>query len=135
MREIMDSHPKATKAIEQCTAVIEGRDEDGIDVLEVVDTARCQLGNLLAEIEQLKSKCTMVTRSAGIDECIKPLIEALNSQDHQTIASCCGHGYQPLRVSLKDGREILIMNYEQAQKVCGIFDGINGEPPTTKGAG
>ncbi len=73
--------------------------------------------------------CTMYPRNSGIDDCIKPLIEALNKQGHQTVASCCGHGYQPLRISLLDGREILILTYQQAQDVAEFFPGINGGQP------
>jgi hypothetical protein len=78
--------------------------------------------------------CTMKPRNAGIDHCIQRLVEVLNDQGHETVASCCGHGFQPLRIDLKDGRAILILSFEQAQKVCGIFHGINGEPPYTQEA-
>ena len=67
-------------------------------------------------------------KNAGIDECIKPIIDALNNGGINTIASCCGHGYRTGRISLKDGRELVIFSdynscqeYEKTQ----LFD-ING---------
>jgi len=43
-----------------------------------------------------------------IDECIHKLIWCLNRNGMETVASCCGHGKQPGRILLKDGREIII---------------------------
>ena len=55
------------------------------------------------------------------DPCIAPLVKALNESDLpvvpsrlnpdgiRTLASCCGHGVRPGRISLADGRELLIL--------------------------
>ena len=56
--------------------------------------------------------------NSGIDECIKPLVEALNKAGFKTIASCCGHGKQPGNIALVDGRELVIMpDYDTARRV------------------
>ena len=64
---------------------------------------------------------------AGVDKCIAELVQALNNMDMQTVASCCGHGHQPGRISLEDGREILIVGYDQATKISKLFPNIHGE--------
>ncbi len=58
---------------------------------------------------------------AWCDPCIAPLVRALNECEAlpatpsrlnpagvRTVASCCGHGERPGRVSLADGRELMI---------------------------
>ena len=62
------------------------------------------------------------------DECIQPFVQLLNDNGFQTVASCCGHNKQPTRISLKDKREILIMNYNDAQMVCNLFIPLNPRP-------
>lgn len=47
-------------------------------------------------------------RKRGIDECIAPLIDALNRGGIATVASCCGHNTRAGSVVLTDGRELLI---------------------------
>lgn len=47
-------------------------------------------------------------RARGIDRCIVPLVQALNTAGLATVASCCGHGYRPGNVILGDGREVFI---------------------------
>lgn len=65
--------------------------------------------------------------NSGIDECIKPLIEALNNAGLKTIASCCGHGNTLGTIVLADGREVLIMpDHESARKVVKLFPDIHG---------
>jgi len=64
---------------------------------------------------------------AGVDKCIAPLVQSLNDCGLQTIASCCGHNHQPGRISLEDGREILITNYEQANLIDKLFLNIHGD--------
>lgn len=65
--------------------------------------------------------------NSGIDECIKPLIKALNDCGMETIASCCGHGYTNGNVILKDGREIIIApNYRTARIIEKCFPDIHG---------
>lgn len=67
------------------------------------------------------------SQNAGIDVCIKAAVDYLNEHGYQTVASCCGHGHQPARISLKSGMEILLLNYDQAQRVSALFPDINGE--------
>ena len=57
-----------------------------------------------------------------VDRCIAPIIVALNAAGLPTRASCCGHGRQPGRISLRDGREIFIAaSYNQAQAISAVF--------------
>ena len=61
----------------------------------------------------------------SVDKCIAPIVKILNENGFTTIASCCGHGKQPSRISLIDGREIFIAaNYEIAQAVSKAFPPI-----------
>jgi hypothetical protein len=68
-------------------------------------------------------EAAMVEAYPGVwcDPCIAPIVRALNESDLlavpsrlnpagvRTVASCCGHGKRPGRVSLADGRELLIV--------------------------
>lgn len=64
-------------------------------------------------------------RPRNIDNCIAPLVKALNSAGLVTIASCCGHGKQPGSIVFVDGREIRIFkNYNDARKVDKLFPPI-----------
>ena len=45
-------------------------------------------------------------RLQDIDLCIATLVAALNASSLVTVASCCGHGTMPGRISLEDGTEI-----------------------------
>lgn len=45
-----------------------------------------------------------------IDWCIHQLVAALNAGGVQTSACCCGHGRQPGRIDLADGRILRIEN-------------------------
>lgn len=68
--------------------------------------------------------------NSGIDECIKPLLKALNQCGMETVASCCGHGNTNGNIALKDGREIIIApNFETARKIEKYFPDIHGNPP------
>jgi hypothetical protein len=59
---------------------------------------------------------------------IADLVDALNTGDLSTVASCSGHGHRPGRISLKDGRELLVMNSEQADAAERLFGtDINGD--------
>jgi hypothetical protein len=49
-----------------------------------------------------------VWHPVGVDECIAPIVEALNKAGAFTVASCCGHGTQPGSIVLRDGRELTI---------------------------
>lgn len=62
---------------------------------------------------------------APVDPCIAPIVQALNDAGLPTRASCCGHGKQPGRITLWDGREIFLAeDFETAQKVCAGFPPI-----------
>ena len=43
-----------------------------------------------------------------VDECIAPLVQALNDAGIETIASCCGHGHILGNVILRDDRVLEI---------------------------
>jgi len=49
-------------------------------------------------------------KKRGIDKCIYDIVDALNNFNIETVASCCGHGKMNGIISLKDGREIRIIN-------------------------
>lgn len=70
----------------------------------------CEQGNLtrLAFAE---------TGPIEVDSCIAPLVSALNSASIPTRASCCGHSHTVGCIALADGRELVIMTYEQARAV------------------
>jgi hypothetical protein len=44
-----------------------------------------------------------------IDWCIHHIVAALNAGGVETVASCCGHGTQPGRIDLADGRVLTIV--------------------------
>ena len=60
----------------------------------------------------------------SVDMCIAPIIQAFNDVGLETVASCCGHGKQPGRISLRNGKDIFIFDFEQAQKVTKMFPPI-----------
>jgi hypothetical protein len=65
------------------------------------------------------------------DPCLAPMVKALNDGGLRTVASCCGHGRRPGRISLVDGRDIHIMpDFESAQALSALmpYPGINDEP-------
>lgn len=73
-----------------------------------------------------RSDCNTINQ--GIDKCLLPLIRALNAVGLRTVASCCGHGNRPGRISLKDGREILILpDFDTAQRIDQLFPDIHGD--------
>lgn len=49
-----------------------------------------------------------------IDRCIAHIVAALNAGGVETVACCCGHGKQHGRITLADGRELVIMSEEEA---------------------
>lgn len=65
--------------------------------------------------------------NAGIDKCIAPLIKALNDKGMETAASCCGHGNRPGSICLKDGREIMIMSFEDARAIDHLWPDIHSQ--------
>ena len=51
-----------------------------------------------------------------IDECIHHIVAALNAGGVGTVASCCGHGGDPLdhgRIDLEDCRVLVVMTQDQ----------------------
>lgn len=42
------------------------------------------------------------------DPCLEEIVQVLNDGGLPTIASCCGHGVNPGRITLHDGREFLL---------------------------
>ncbi len=74
-------------------------------------------------------KCNEI--NSGIDECIKPLIDALNQCGLKTVASCCGHRNTLGNIALADGREIMIApDFETARKIEALFPDIHGSIPS-----
>jgi hypothetical protein len=55
--------------------------------------------------------------SADIDACIYDLVKALNDGGIPTDASCCGHGRTVGIISLRDGRELIVTDYEMAMDI------------------
>jgi len=56
------------------------------------------------------------TPTVWCDPCIADIIAALNAGGVSTIASCCGHGEQQGRISLSDGRELIIASPESSHR-------------------
>jgi len=57
-------------------------------------------------------------KTAKVDACIAPLIQALNDAGIETVASCCGHGQRPGNIALAGGRELFIVpDYETAREL------------------
>lgn len=90
-------------------------------------------------------EAAMVVIAPGVhcDPCLEPLIRALHEATHlpsvptrfgpepiRTIASCCGHGRRPGRITLADGREILLTDRETVERIAGLWPGINDESTT-----
>ena len=60
-------------------------------------------------------------RVRDIDACLALLVATLNTIPAlETVACCCGHGEMPGRVTLKDGRELVIMTEEQASNYFAV---------------
>ena len=58
---------------------------------------------------------------AEIDQCIAPLVRALNNYGIPTVSSCCGHGKIPGSIELADGRVLMITkNWEDAKTYFSI---------------
>lgn len=55
-----------------------------------------------------QAKMALNGRVVCIDWCIHHIIAALNAAGVRTLASCCGHGAQPGRIDLEDGRTLTI---------------------------
>ena len=71
------------------------------------------------------NKCNGI--NSGIDQCIQPLVKAINDCGIVTIASCCGHGRTNGSIVFRDGREIIIApNHETAREIERHFPDIHG---------
>ena len=80
--------------------------------------------------KQQQETCNCDRNSGDIDADIKPIVDALNNAGIKTDASCCGHTFQPSRVSLIHNgveKELLLCTYAQAQAIGKLFPDINGE--------
>jgi hypothetical protein len=61
-------------------------------------------------------------RTVKVDYCLATLLALLNSAGMPTVASCCGHGKTPGRISLEDGRELIISpDMATTQKMFGVL--------------
>jgi hypothetical protein len=69
---------------------------------------------------------------ADIDECIAPLVRALNAAGLVTVASCCGHGKQPGSIVLEDGSEIKLCTFDQASRIDKYFSSTTGTSNLSK---
>jgi len=66
--------------------------------------------------EDLSSTGQAKTAHKPIDECIAPIVDALNKHGVLTRSSCCGHGKREGNIILQDGRILLILSKEQGEK-------------------
>jgi hypothetical protein len=65
-------------------------------------------------------------KDCDIDSCIARIVRALNDGGVPTVACCCGHGKQPGRITLGDGRELLVApDFDTATAVSQAFPPIN----------
>ena len=71
-------------------------------------------------------------KTKDVDRCIAPLVVALNEVGMTTVASCCGHGRLPGRITLVDHRDILIVPEDKTERVYALFPPLNDGGP--KGA-
>jgi hypothetical protein len=64
------------------------------------------------------------------DPCIAPLVAALNAAGIHTVASCCGHGFRPGWIALRDGRQLTVCrSLDEQHRVDALFTtDINGDP-------
>lgn len=75
--------------------------------------------------------------SAGVDPCIADVVRALCMDGLRTVASCCGHGHRPGRISLADGRELFVAyTREEADALAALYPlDIHGAPVRGGGDG
>lgn len=81
--------------------------------------------------EHPNRELAMVTVSEDIwcDPCLVRLVRALNVGGLPTVASCCGHGHGPGRISLADGRTLLVLDPEWDHRLTEIIHGLIGCKP------
>lgn len=78
----------------------------------------------------MKEEVCNCTRSGGIDEDIRPIVDALNAAGIETVASCCGHTFQPSSVTIRHNgviKVLRLLTYTQARRIDRFFPGVNGE--------
>lgn len=70
------------------------------------------------------------TPTVWCDPEIADIVRALNEGGLPTVASCSGHGHRPGRVTLADGREIILpRDRGETEEIEALFPlNINGEP-------
>lgn len=84
-------------------------------------------------------------RTVKVDQCIATIVQALNLAQISTEASCCGHGKEAGRITLTDGRELLVVEpmerkcwncchyaYDETEPAClhpEVSKDENGDPP------
>jgi len=67
---------------------------------------------------------------AGIDECIAPIVQALQQGCIDMRGSCCGHGKCEGDIHLQDGRTLIILNKEQSE-IYWKLKNVQHKPHTT----
>lgn len=88
----------------------------------------CEWGNTVKVYVLTPKPFPEKLERVDVDECIAPLVKALNKDGIRTVASCCGHGNRPGSIALADGRELIIApDYETAREVDEAFPDIHGE--------
>ena len=75
----------------------------------------CEWGTYAEVDNQLPFGGQMHRRTWKIDECIAPIVKALNDAGIDTVASCCGHGKGDGRIDLLDGRVLLVIGEKHGQ--------------------
>lgn len=74
------------------------------------------------------------TPTVWSDPCIAALVDALNTGDRSTVASCCGHDRIAGVISLRDGRHLLLLPDDQSLQAYRAWEGktindpIDAEP-------
>jgi hypothetical protein len=89
--------------------------------------------NLGADAISRESRMVVIERNADglptvwCDPEIADIVAALNSAGIKTVASCSGHGHRPAQIAMADGREIMIVNSEDAKALGQLWPtDING---------
>jgi hypothetical protein len=74
------------------------------------------------------------TPTVWCDPEIADIVSALNAAGIATVASCSGHGHRPGRISLADGRELILPRDEVDTRLieAAFPTNINGEPVPTQ---
>jgi hypothetical protein len=77
--------------------------------------------------QQGKTEVVVITgQPCDVDQCIAPLVRALNAAGIATVASCCGHGKRPGNIALADGRELIIaLDWKTGRAVDRAFPPIS----------